>query len=393
MNELNQMSKEDNVLETPEGDERKWAVEPMPAHGSESLQTEHNRQELITVGETVRIDKWRVIIEKAWGKTIEDVINLGRLLNQAKAELGVNYKELEKRLSFSPGKITMLTRIADHAVLSNPNNSSKLPFGYNTLYQLSLVQDQILEEKIKTGDITPKLTLSEAKTLRMQSEGQSSSNVKDQAVPSYDVGKIRISVVTDLSSFQDELHQLIAKYQGSMSYSTNDKSIAEYHRKRLHTQASNEVKTLDSGIIRKISALDEVILYLLDKNTQKTKGTGTERKFSHIKPRFLPPNHPRYSDVNKLLKKDDIDLMGIEQWSRQNNIPNSLINPSEINSDVYVWYLVQQITDKNPNRMAKKRLEDIATDCIAENIKELAQTQLAAIKRFEGYQGLKNAPT
>ena len=387
------MSKEDNVLETPEGDEKRWAVEPMPAHGSESLQTVHNRQELITAPENAQIDKWQVRIEAAWGKTIENVINLGRLLNEAKAELGVNYKELEKRLSFSPGKISMLTRIADHAVLSNPNNYSKLPIGYNTLYQLTLVQDQILEEKIKTGDITPKLTLSEAKTLRMQSEGQSSNSVKEKPVTYFDVGKIRISVVTDLSSFQDELHQLIAKYQGSMSYSTNDKSIAEYYRECLHTQAINEVKTLDPGIIRTISALEEVILYLLDKNTQKTKETGRYSKYSHIKARFLPHAHSRYAVLKNLLKKDDIDLLGIEQWSRQNNIPNSMIDASEINSDVYVWYLVQQITDKNPNRMAKKRLEDIATNCTAENIKELAVSQLSAISRFEGYQGLENAPT
>ena len=393
MNEIDQISKEDNVLGTPKGDEKRRAVEPMPAHGSESLQTEHNRQELITAGETVRIDKWHARIQAAWGKTIEDVINLGRLLNQAKAELGVNYKELEKRLSFSPGKITMLTRIADHAVLSNPNNSSKLPIGYNTLYQLSLVQDQILEEKIKTGDITPKLTLSEAKTLRMQSEGQSSSNVKDQAVPSYDVGKIRIRDVTDLSKFQEELHQLIEKYQGSMSYSANDNSIAEYHRERLHTQASNEVKTLDSGIIRKISALEEVILYLQDKRTPKVKGTGERDKFDRHFEKFLPPNHPSYTKVTNLLESKDIDLKYIQKWSKQHNIPNSEINPSEINSDVYVWYLVQQITDKNPNRMAKKRLEDIATNCTAENIKELAQTQLAAIKRFEDYQGPENSLT
>jgi hypothetical protein len=33
----------------------------------------------------------------------------------------------------------MLTRIADHAVLSDPNNYPKLPSGYNILYQLTQV--------------------------------------------------------------------------------------------------------------------------------------------------------------------------------------------------------------------------------------------------------------
>ena len=65
MNEIDQISKEDNVLGTPEGDEKRRAVEPMPAHGSESLQTEHNRQELITVGDNANIDKWHGRIEAA----------------------------------------------------------------------------------------------------------------------------------------------------------------------------------------------------------------------------------------------------------------------------------------------------------------------------------------
>ena len=393
MNEIDQISKEDNVLGTPEGDEKRRAVEPMPAHGSESLQTEHNRQELITVGDNANIDKWHGRIEAAWGKTIENFVNLGRLLNQAKAELGGNYKELEKRLSIDSSLISIFTRIAHHPVLSDPVNYPRLPSRYNTLYQLSQLENQVVEDKINSGEINPKLTVNEARLMRKQIEPQSSNSAKEKPVINYDVGKIRISDVTDLSSFQDELHQLIAKYQGSMSYSTNDKSIAEYHRERLHTQASNEVKTLDSGIIRKISALEEVILYLQDKRTPKVKGTGERDKFDRHFEKFLPPNHPSYTKVTNLLESKDIDLKYIQKWSKQHNIPNSEINPSEINSDVYVWYLVQQITDKNPNRMAKKRLEDIATDCIAENIKELAQTQLAAIKRFEDYQGPENSLT
>ncbi len=393
MNEINQMSNEDNVEETPVIAGEVGAGELVPETGSALLPADQNRQELITADEAEIINKWQIIIEDAWGRTVEAIIGLGRLLNQAKAELGVSYKELEKRLSLSPGKISMLTRIANHAVLSNPDNYPKLPSGYNILYQLTQVQDQILQEKIMAGDINPKLTLSKAKSLRTQIEGQSSSTAKDQPVRYYDVGKIKINDVTDLSKFQEELHSLIRKYQGSMSYSTNDKSIAEYYRDSLHAHAVERVQTLGSAIIRKISTLEEVILYLQNKRTLKVKGTGSQNSFDSFSAKFLPPDHPRFSDVKKLLKKDDIDLSGIEEWSKQKNIPNSMINPSEIDSEAYIWYLVQQITDKNPNRMAKKRLEDIATNSTAEKIKELAQSQLTAIRRFEDYQGIENAKT
>jgi hypothetical protein len=242
-----------------------------------------------------------------------------------------------------------------------------------------------------TGDINPKLTLSKAKSLRTQIEEQSSSTAKDQRVSYYDVGKIRISDVADLSRFQEDLYSLIDKYRGSMSYSTNDKSIAEYYRESLHAHAVERVQTLGSAIIRKISTLEEVILYLQNKRTLKVKGTGSQNSFDRFVAKFLPPDHPRYSDVTKLLKKDDIDLSGIEEWSKQEKIPNLMISASEIDNEVYIWYLVQQITDKNPNRIAKSRLEDIASKSISEEIKALAQSQLAAIRRFEKNQVLENA--
>ncbi len=99
MNEINQMSSEDNVEESLVIDGEVWAGELVPEIGSALLPADQNRQELITADEATNIDKWVLTIEAAWGKTVQAVINLGSLLNQAKEELGMSYKELEKRLS------------------------------------------------------------------------------------------------------------------------------------------------------------------------------------------------------------------------------------------------------------------------------------------------------
>lgn len=84
---------------------------------------------------------WRNRIELAWQKSVASVIEVGKLVKQAKTELGVSYSLLETELPFSSTVAAFLIKISEHPVLSNPAYFPKLPNSYNTLYHLTSVDE------------------------------------------------------------------------------------------------------------------------------------------------------------------------------------------------------------------------------------------------------------
>ena len=75
---------------------------------------------------------WRKRIETAWQKSVESVIEVGKLVQQAKEELGASYSLLETELPFSSTVAAFLIKIVEHPVLSNPKYFPKLPNKYNS---------------------------------------------------------------------------------------------------------------------------------------------------------------------------------------------------------------------------------------------------------------------
>lgn len=98
-------------------------------------------------------------IATAWHKATESILEVGRLLLDAKEELSVvEFRELKRGLIeariMSPSTLSKLQRIAGNAILTKPDYQELLPPSYETLYQLSGHEDQTLEEKILEGKIT-----------------------------------------------------------------------------------------------------------------------------------------------------------------------------------------------------------------------------------------------
>lgn len=111
------------------------------------------------------VDQWRASIESAWQKSVQSVIEVGRLVKQAKEELGSSYALLETQLPFSSTVAAFLVKIAERPVLSDAQYYSKLPNGYNTLYYLASVDEETLKEQIDKGEVTPNFTIANAKAL------------------------------------------------------------------------------------------------------------------------------------------------------------------------------------------------------------------------------------
>ena len=55
--------------------------------------------------------EWRTLIESAWQKSVASVIDVGKLIKQAKDDLGVSYSLLETELPFSSTVAAFLVKI------------------------------------------------------------------------------------------------------------------------------------------------------------------------------------------------------------------------------------------------------------------------------------------
>ena len=74
----------------------------------------------------------------------------------------------------------MLLGIARNPMLMSPDVRDVLPPSYNTLYQLSNLEEDVLSEKIEQGDIYPTMQLSEARNLVAQYATKTAKSSKRQ---------------------------------------------------------------------------------------------------------------------------------------------------------------------------------------------------------------------
>jgi hypothetical protein len=95
-------------------------------------------------------------ITAGWQKAVESIIQTGKLLLQAKAELphGEFGKMIEPgKLPFTPSTAQRLMAIARHPVLSNPAHVQHLPPSWGTLYKLTQFSEEMLNKKLADGTI------------------------------------------------------------------------------------------------------------------------------------------------------------------------------------------------------------------------------------------------
>ena len=103
-------------------------------------------------------------INATWQKATHSIIEVGRLLIQAKAEIAHgkwltlfrDYDDDDRApVTFPFGQRTaeMLMAIAGHSILSNPKFVSDLPPSWGTLYEMTRIPEQELEKLIEDGTI------------------------------------------------------------------------------------------------------------------------------------------------------------------------------------------------------------------------------------------------
>jgi hypothetical protein len=118
-----------------------------------------------------KAEYWAPKIHGEWRKSIEGILGVGRQLIAAKeacehGEFLRLFKGHEKAVSdplpFGQDAAQRLMAIASHDVLSNADQSRFLPQSWQTLYELTKLDDETLIAGIKAGEITPEITRAQA---------------------------------------------------------------------------------------------------------------------------------------------------------------------------------------------------------------------------------------
>jgi hypothetical protein len=98
--------------------------------------------------------EWEAQIQSAWQKETGRILEVGKLLLQARDQLlPAVFKAL--RLPFKARMAQMLVKIAANPVLADPANHGSLPPCWRTLYELTKIPSNELRSAIETGVVHP----------------------------------------------------------------------------------------------------------------------------------------------------------------------------------------------------------------------------------------------
>lgn len=112
--------------------------------------------------------QWAAVINGNWRKSIESIIQTGRDLIAAKAELpnGQFGKMIAEDLDFTPRMAQQLMTIAGHPQIGKANSRSQLPASWRVLFALSELEESDFEWAKQRGLVTKETSLRSATALK-----------------------------------------------------------------------------------------------------------------------------------------------------------------------------------------------------------------------------------
>lgn len=118
------------------------------------------------------VERWAEKITTTYGETVQAIVEVGRQLIQAKAELNrgqwgdmTGEATGKPMIPFGCRTAQRYMAIADNPVLSNPTHGSDLPASWRTLTVLATLDPADLESAIADGIVNPEMQRKDAETL------------------------------------------------------------------------------------------------------------------------------------------------------------------------------------------------------------------------------------
>ena len=129
------------------------------------------KKKVSAVGPVDSLDHYKVMITASWYRVLDAILSTGQIFVSARENLTkADYQELVKYLDeqniISETVISKLAKIVTNRVLMAPENRQLLPASYNTLYQLTHLEDAELEAAFASGRIMKNIDYKGAKSLR-----------------------------------------------------------------------------------------------------------------------------------------------------------------------------------------------------------------------------------
>lgn len=123
--------------------------------------------ESIVSAELVRTaDEWAETIRADLGRAVEGIVSAGRNLIAAKSDVAHGeWLPMLKQIGISDGYARKLMTVSGNGAISNRSHANDLPKSIETLYQLSRLDAEDIEDGIESGVITPNMTRSQARDL------------------------------------------------------------------------------------------------------------------------------------------------------------------------------------------------------------------------------------
>jgi Protein of unknown function (DUF3102) len=126
-------------------------------------------------------------ITAAWQKTVANIIETGRLLIEAKDDIGFGgFQEMIRtELPFGPGTAQRLMQIAEDRVLSNAAHAPLLPASWMTLYELAKLPKHGIDLQIlvEEGAIHPRMERKDVRALLPAPEPAPEPEQRDDDLP------------------------------------------------------------------------------------------------------------------------------------------------------------------------------------------------------------------
>ena len=343
----------------------------------------------VVISSEKELAEWRTRIEAAWQRSVASVIEVGKLVKQAKETLGVSFTLLEAELPFSSTVAAFLIKIAENPVLSNPTYYSRLPNGYNTLYYLASVDEKQLVRQIESGEITPNFTLASAKSLREALPKKKTIEPVDKKkakTVTYELGTVSFAAPHNVDQFQSDLDELLEKYKGTITHTHKENSLAEWHRKIIHQQACEMIAKSEAGLnvvsYEEVRMLEDAAHFLSKEKNQKTTAE-LVIKDELVTRVCLPDDYRDLPRIRKLLGIEHVTRGQLKKWCIDNRVPNQFTEMSSMDKELYIWEQVRLIAEKKDVKGGMKRLKDMAGRSTIPKIMALSQKALKEVTRFD----------
>ena len=135
------------------------------------------KKKVSDVGQVDSLNHYKVMITASWYRVLDTILSTGQLFVSASENLTKEeYRELVKYLDeqniIGDTVISKLAKIVTNRVLMAPENRPLLPASYNTLYQLTQIEDAELQAAFASGRIMKNIDYKGAKSLRDETAPQ-----------------------------------------------------------------------------------------------------------------------------------------------------------------------------------------------------------------------------